>query len=64
MGKSNQKIGKTNNYPNVRKSYSTSCMIIGSGKKKELISNSKTKPLTYFDKLKKKKQDQGSKSLH
>ena len=41
MGKSNQKIGKTHNYPSFRKSYSTSCKGIGGHKKKEKIRKSK-----------------------
>ena len=41
MGKSNQKIGKTHNYPSFRKSYSTSCKGIGGHKKKEKICKSK-----------------------
>ena len=37
MGKSNQKIGKTLNYPKVQKSYSTSCKGINGHKKKKTI---------------------------
>ena len=37
MGKSNQKIGKTHNYPSVQKSYLTSCTAIGGRKKNELV---------------------------
>ena len=62
MGKSNQKIEKIHNYPSVRKGYSTSHKGIGGCKKKAKISKSKTTTLTYFDNLKKKQQDQGSKS--
>ena len=35
MGKSNQNIGKTHNYPSFRKSYSTICKGIGGHEKKE-----------------------------
>ena len=63
MGKSNQKTGKTCNYPCVWKSYSTSCKSIG-GSKKRVISYSKTTILTYFDNLKKKQQDQGGKYFY
>ena len=62
IGESNQKIGKTQKYLSVWKSFSTSCKSIGGRKKKEKISESKTTTLTYFDNLKKKQQDQGSKS--
>ena len=58
MGKSNQKIGKIRNYSCVRKSYSTTRKGIGD-RKERVISYSKTTMLTYFDKLKKKQQDQG-----
>ena len=54
MEKSNQNIGKTHNYPRVPKSYLTSQTGIGGCKKKEVISNSKTTTLTYFDKLKRR----------
>ena len=57
---SHQKIGKTQKYLSVWKSFSTSCKSIGGRKKKEKISESKTTTLTYFDNLKKKQQDQGS----
>ena len=60
MSKSNQKIGKTRNYPCAWKSYSTSHTGIGGRKKKEVIINDKTATLLYFDKWKKKQQDQGS----
>ena len=43
MGKSNQKIGKTLNYPKVKKSYSTSCKDINGHEKK---SNSNIKITT------------------
>ena len=62
MGKSNQKIGKTHNYPSVQQCYSTSHKGIGGHKKQEKISKSKTTTLAYFDNLKKKQQDQGSKN--
>ena len=62
MIKSNQNIGK--NYPCIGKSYSTSRTGIGCCKKKEVISNSKTATLTYFDQLKKKQQDQGEKYFY
>ena len=71
MGKSNQTIEKTHNYPSVPKSslvnstslvYSTSCNGIGGCKKEEKISKSKTTTLTYLDSLKKKQQDQGAKN--
>ena len=52
------------NYPCVGKSYSTSRTGIDGCKKKEVISNSKTTALTYFDKLKKKQQDQGGKYFY
>ena len=54
MGKSNQKIEKTQNYPSVPKSYSTSHKGIGGCKKKDKTSKSKTTTSTYFDNLKKK----------
>ena len=41
MGKSNQTIGKTQNYPSVPKSYSTSGNGIGGRKKKKIV---KVKP--------------------
>ena len=63
MGKSNQKTAKTSNYPCVWKSYSASHKGIG-GPKKRVISYSKTTILTYFDKLKKKQQDQGGKYFY
>ena len=62
MGKSNQKIGKTLNYPSVQKSYWTSCKDIGGHKKREQSSKNKTTTLMDFDNLKKKQQDQGGKS--
>ena len=62
MIESNQNIGK--NYPCVGKSYLTCHTGIGGCKKKEVISNSKTTTLTYFDKLKKKQQDQGGKYFY
>ena len=62
MGKSNQTIEKTHNYPSVPKSYSTSRNGIGGRKREKKISKSKTTTLTYFDSLKKKQQDQGSKN--
>ena len=62
MGKSNQTIEKTHNYPSVPKRYSTSRNDIGGRKKEEKITKSKTTTLTYFDNLKKKQQDQSSKS--
>ena len=40
MGKPNQKIGKTHNYPDLQKSYSTSRNDIADRKKKEKISKS------------------------
>ena len=64
MSKSNQKIGKTRNYPCARTSYSTSRTGIGGHKKKEVIINSKTSTLLYFDKWKKKQQDQGGKYFY
>ena len=62
MGKLNQKIGKTRNYPSVRKSYSTSRKGFGSLKKKYKNNKSKTTTLPYFDNSKKKQQDQGDKN--
>ena len=64
MNKSNQKIGKACNYPCARKSYSTSRIGIGGRKKKEVIINSKTKALSYFDKWKKKQLDQSGKYFY
>ena len=61
MSKSNQKIGKTCNYPCTWKSYSTSRTGIGGSKNKEVVISSKTTTLSYFDKWKKKQQDQGGK---
>ena len=63
MGKSNQTIEKTHNYPSVPKRYATSPNGIGGRKKEGKISKSKTTTLTYFNSLKKKQQDQGGKSL-
>ena len=54
-------IKKLQNYPSVRKSYSTSSKAIGGCKNKEKIK-SKTTTLTYFDNLKKKQQDQAGKN--
>ena len=54
MGKSNQKIEKTHNYPSVPKSYSTSHKGNGGCKKKDKVSKSKTTTLMHFDNLKKK----------
>ena len=62
MEKPNQKIGKTLNYPSVQKSYSTSHKDIGGHKKREQSSKNETTTLMNFDNLKKKQQDQGSKS--
>ena len=64
MNKSNQKIGKARNYPCAWKSYSTSRIGIGGRKKKEVIINSKTKALSYFDKWKKKQLDQSGKYFY
>ena len=64
MSKLNQKIGKTRNYPCAQKSYSTSHMGIGGRKKKEVIINIKTTTLMYFDKWKKKQQDQSGKYFY
>ena len=64
MSKSNQKLWKTRNYPCTWKSYSTSRTGIGGHKKKEVIINSKTSTLSYFDKWKKKQQDQGGKYFY
>ena len=63
MSKSNQKLWKTRNYPCTWKSYSTSRTGIGGRKKKEVIINSKTATLSYFDKWK-KNQDQGGKYFY
>ena len=63
MSKSNQKIGKTRNYPCARKSYSTSRTGTGGHKKKEVIINGKT-ATSYFDKWKKKQQDQSGKYFY
>ena len=64
MSKSNQTLGKTRNYPCARKTYSTSRTGIGGLKKKEVIINSKTATLSYFDKWKKKQQDQSGKYFY
>ena len=63
MSKSNQTLGKTHNYPCARKSYSTSRTGIGGHKKKEVIINGKT-ATSYFDKWKKKQQDQSGKYFY
>ena len=63
MGKSNQKTGKTHNYPCVQISYLTSHKGFGV-RKKRVISYSKTTILMYFYKLKKKQQDQGGKYFY
>ena len=63
MGKQiKKKQEKHKKYSRVRKSYSTIRKGIGGPKKKEKISKSETTTLTYFDNLKKKQQDQGSKN--
>ena len=64
MSKSNQKIGKTRNYPCAWKGYSTSRTGIGRCKKKEVTIDSKTAALSYFDKWKKKQQDQVGKYFY
>ena len=64
ISKSDQKIGKTRNYPCASKSYSTSHTGIGGPKKKEVIINRKTATLLYFDKWEKKQQDQGGKYFY
>ena len=48
MGKSNQKIGKTDNYSGAQKTYSTSCKGYAGRQKKEKNSKSKTTTLTYL----------------
>ena len=64
-GKIKPKKRKNKKYTNVRKSYSTSRKGIGGRKKTEKISKAKTTTLTYFDNLKKKKQqDQGGKNWY
>ena len=50
------------NYPSVRKSYSSNRKGIGGRKNKENISTSKTTTLTYYYNLKKMQQDQGGKN--
>ena len=63
MGKSNQKIGKTQ--PSVRKSYSASHKGIGGYKRKKKIVKVKQQHLNnivYFDNLKKKQQNHDSKN--
>ena len=52
MGKLNQKIGKSCNYPSFRKSYSASCKGIGGHKKKEKIRKSKTTTRAFLYNLK------------
>ena len=49
MSKSNKKIGKILNHSCAWKSYSTSRTGIGDRKEKEVIINSKTATLSYFD---------------
>ena len=53
---------KRKKYSSVQKSYLTSRKGIGDRKKKEKNSKSESTSLTYFDNLKKKQQDQGSKN--
>ena len=55
-----QKLEKRK-HPSLPKSYSTNRKGIGGCKKEEKISKSKTTTLVFFDNLKKKQQDQGSK---
>ena len=67
---------KTRNYPCVPKTENTQLSLcqkngnstsrtgIGSRKKKEVISNSKTTTMTYFDELKKKQQYQRGKYIY
>ena len=62
--KSNQALGKTRNYAGTQKSYSTSRTGIGDRQKKEVITNSERTPLSYFDKWKKKQQDQSGKYFY
>ena len=67
MGKSNQKKGKQKNTQlslYLKNENLTSHTGTGGCNKKEVISNSKTTTLTYFDMLKKKQQDQGSKYFY
>ena len=60
MGKSNQKIGKTQS---VFEKFTQLVATEGIGDCKKKLKNSKSKitTLTYFDNLKKKQQDQGGK---
>ena len=67
MEKSNKKKRKTEKHTIIlvfEKWNSTSRTGTGGCNKKEVISNSKTTALTYFDMLKKKQQDQGSKYFY
>ena len=63
MGKSNQKIGKTI-FLVLEKATGLVTQTLVTVTKKEVISNSKTTTLTYFDKLQKKQQDQGAKYFY
>ena len=63
MGKSNQKIGKTI-FLVLEKATGLVTQTLVTVTKKEVISNSKTTTLTYFDKLQKKQQDQGGKYFY
>ena len=62
-GKSNQKIGKTI-FLVLEKATGLVTQTLVTVTKKEVISNSKTTTLTYFDKLQKKQQDQGGKYFY
>ena len=58
IGKPNQNIGKTHNYPGVQKVTQLVAMaLVAKRKKRKLV-----KALTYFVNLKKKQQDQGGKN--
>ena len=63
MGKSNQKIGKTI-FLVLEKATGLVTQTLVTVTKKEVISNSKTTTLTYFDKFQKKQQDQGGKYFY
>ena len=69
MGKSNQKIEKYTiilvfgRFTQLTQKFTEGhWWLLKKKKKKEKISESKTTALTYFDNLKKKQQDQGSKN--
>ena len=63
MGKSKQKVGKTQNTLGFKKVTQLVLRALVAAKKQK-ITKSKTTTLTYFDKLKKKQQDQDGRNWY